>query len=553
MKNQLTARGVLIGCVGCALITASSVYVALKMGALPWPIVFAALVSLVALKAISKGKASLHEVNVTHTVMSSGAMVAGGLAFTIPGAWMLGIGQTISLIELLVIALSGSAVGLVASLFFRKHFIADAQLEFPMGQAAAQALRAGNSGGKTGAVLFLSLGFAAVWALLRDAFKVIPSLLCKLSVPSVAFGLYASPLMLGVGLLVGTGAMAIWFAGALIANIGVVVAFPLFGIIDSEQARQIVSCAGMGIMLGCGVAVIVRDIIPLGVRSVQKKLTQNEEVGEKEACAVKPRIFSLAVLAICAIALCTVLQVPTVVAVVVVVCAFIACAMSAQSVGQTSIDPMEIFGLIALFIVTLLGSASQLQLFFVAAIVAVACGLAGDVMSDFKAGAILGTNPKAQWVGQAIGAVVGSIVAALVVGVLFQAYGPESFGVGKEFVAAQASVVATMIEGVPHMPAFLGGLVFGFLLYLVRFPSMMLGLGMYLPFYLSFTPFVGMLLKLCIDFLWKRHVSRMSAAEQEQRWNAYEDTCLIIASGLLGGESIMGIVLAMMVAATAVF
>ena len=88
MRGQLTLRGVVIGVLGCVIITASSAYTALKMGALPWPIVFAAVISLFFLKLM--GNASLNEANVTHTIMSAGAMVAGGLAFTIPGAWMLG-------------------------------------------------------------------------------------------------------------------------------------------------------------------------------------------------------------------------------------------------------------------------------------------------------------------------------------------------------------------------------------------------------------------------------------------------------------------------------
>ena len=36
MRGQLTTRGVVIGCIGCIIITASSAYTALKMGALPW-------------------------------------------------------------------------------------------------------------------------------------------------------------------------------------------------------------------------------------------------------------------------------------------------------------------------------------------------------------------------------------------------------------------------------------------------------------------------------------------------------------------------------------
>ena len=71
-------------------------------------------------------------------------------------------------------------------------------------------------------------------------------------------------------------------------------------------------------------------------------------------------------------------------------------------------------------------------------------------MNDFKAGAVLGTNPRAQWVGQAIGGIVGALVAAAVMVALVTAYGPDAFGPDKSFVAAQASVVATMVSGHPE-------------------------------------------------------------------------------------------------------
>ena len=129
---------------------------------------------------------------------------------------------------------------------------------------------------------------------------------------------------------------------------------------------------------------------------------------------------------------------------------------------------------------------------------------------------------------------------------LFQAYGPEAFGPGKEFVSAQASVVATMVSGVPNMAAFIVGAVAGFVLYLVRFPAMMLGLGMYLPFYMSLTAFLGVVVKAVVDLIHRKRMDRLAPEER-----AYGDTGLILASGLLGGESIMGIILAMIVSASA--
>ena len=176
-QGQLTARGIAIGVVGCAVITASSLYIALRMGALPWPIVFAAIVSLFFLKAVSRGRSTLNEANVTHTIMSAGAMVAGGLAFTIPGAWMLGLADEVSLGQLLAIALGGVALGIAATALLRRHFIEGAALEYPIGQAAAETLKAGDSPERTGRKLFGAMSFAGLYALLRDGLGVLPTLL----------------------------------------------------------------------------------------------------------------------------------------------------------------------------------------------------------------------------------------------------------------------------------------------------------------------------------------------------------------------------------------
>lgn len=252
-----------------------------------------------------------------------------------------------------------------------------------------------------------------------------------------------------------------------------------------------------------------------------------------------------------ALAVVLVLGLPPAVAVAVVALTFVTCAMSAQSVGQSGIDPMEIFGLIVLLLVAAFSDVAGVRLFFIAALVAVACGLAGDVMNDFKAGSVLGTSPRAQMIGQAIGGVVGAVVAVAVLQVLLAAFGPDAFGPDGQFVAAQASVVATMVTGIPHVPAFVLGIVAGFALYLVRFPSMMLGLGIYLPFYMSLTAFVGAMVKLAYDALVKRRRAQLSPEQQEERARRSQENGLLIASGLLGGESIVGIVLAMLLAGSA--
>ncbi|WP_303133629.1 OPT/YSL family transporter [uncultured Olsenella sp.] len=552
-RGQLTLRGVIIGCVGCAIITASSVYTALRLGALPWPIIFAAVISLFFLKLL--GNASLNEANVTHTIMSAGAMVAGGLAFTIPGAWMLGLASQIGWVQIFLVALAGTGLGLVCTALIHRHFIVDANLEFPTGNAAAQTLRATEAGGRTGRQLFGSMGVAGTYALLRDGLHLLPAMLLQLPIPGVAFGIYNSPMMLSVGFLIGGVAVAWWLLGGVVANFGIVVAGSAAGLWDVANAQGIVKSLGMGLMMGSGVAVVIKDILPQMAGVVRGLGGGAPREGHREGEANDPSslvsgnlrldagILGLATAAI-AVLVCFGLQLGPIPAVAVVLLTFVTTIMSAQSCGQTGIDPMEIFGLIVLLLVSAFARLQEVQLFFIAGVVAVACGLAGDVMNDFKAGHVLGTDPRAQWLGQAIGGVLGALVAAGVMVALVSAYGPDAFGPDKEFVSAQASVVATMVSGIPSVPAFVLGLAGGLALYFARLPAMMLGLGVYLPFYMSVTAALGAVARIVYEQVSARRNAGLSEAERQEAVEKAQESGLVVASGLLGGESVMGVIIA---------
>jgi uncharacterized oligopeptide transporter (OPT) family protein len=594
LKGQLTLRGVIIGCVGCIIITAASVYTALKMGALPWPIIFAAIISLFFLKAL--GHTSLNEANVTHTIMSAGAMVAGGLAFTIPGIWILGYADEISWWQMFVVAAAGVTLGLLCTVMLRRHFVEKAKLEFPIGQAAAQTLIAGDSGGKTGIKLFGAMGFAGVYTYLRDGLGVIPAMfLGNVGIPGIAFGIFNSPMLLAVGFLVGTVSVVAWFVGAVLGNFGIILGGSSIGLWDIAAGQSITASLGMGVMMGCGFGVIIKIVLPRipgllkgAQRLVAKPVSldsgdrddkgyeSNESgrkaenpdghasPGEQASASSHSRgrsrttaALAAIIMAAVALLLCLALGFGPLPSIAVVVLVWVTTAMSSQSVGQTGIDPMEIFGLIALLIIAAFADMTLAQLFFVAGIIAVACGLAGDVMNDFKAGYILGTDPRAQWIGQAIGGVLGAIVAVVVMVVLVQAYGPQAFGPQGSFVSAQASVVATMISGIPSVPAFILGFIGGLILYLLGAPAMMLGLGIYLPFYLSFSAFLGAMAKVVYDRIgrWHRLVSSSerpsesssepSPTETAARKEERDRTGLVVASGLLGGESVVSVLIAL--------
>lgn len=358
-RGQLSPVGIAIGVVGCVIITASSVYTALKMGSLPWPTIFTSITALVLLRAF--GHRSLNEANITQIVMSAGSMVAGGLAFTIPGIWMLGLADHTSMAEMLTATTSRSG---------------------------------------TGKKLFLSMGVAGVHSVLRDILGVVPQMLLALPIPGVTFGIYNSPIMLPVGFLVGFGVLAFAMAGAVFAIFGLVVVGTAAGLWDVATAGGIVKSLGMGLMMGSGLGVVLKDILPALVRMAQGRDDVHAGSGEGSGTASTGKDSGTAsagkgsaaaasgergdlfgdltgrydagvlalMVAASALVICLGLGLSPLVAVVIILLSFVTAIMSAQSVGQTGIDPMEIFGLIVLLIVAVISQTPPVRLFFVAAL-----------------------------------------------------------------------------------------------------------------------------------------------------------------------------------------
>lgn len=532
MKDQLTVRGMVIGALGCIVITTSSMFIALKLSSLPWPIIFVALVSMFCLKAM--GNTSLHEINVTQTAMSAGAMVAGGLAFTLPGIWMLNPEAKVNWVMLLILTLGGVVLGLIFTALCRKHFIERTDHAYPMGEACAETLETGDEGGKQAIILFITMGAAAVFTFIRDWFQKIPAVLLnqKMAVYSSFCGIYVSPMLIGIGYLIGAVPIFVWFAGAIIADFGILFGGVELGMWDTAFASTIKSSLGIGLMVGTGLGIIFKSILPKA-----KQIFGSMFVKEYAGDSVVPMRWAPIALILIAFVFTIFLHMGVVASIITIIGVWITTAMAAECVGMSGINPMEIFGIIVLIAAKAVSAIGGTEAFFVAAIVAVACGLCGDVMNDFKAGQILKTNAKAQWISECIGGLIGAVVAVGVLMVIITAYGGDCFG-GEMFPAAQAGAVAAMVGGISNLPAFFIGLGVAILLYFLNFPVMTLGLGVYLPFYLSATAFIGGLIRFVVD---------KAAPKFEEN-----KTGTIIASGLLGGEGITGVIIALIIAIQAI-
>ncbi|HRV33084.1 MAG TPA: OPT/YSL family transporter, partial [Anaerovoracaceae bacterium] len=326
LKNQLTVRGMIIGGLGAVILTTSSMYVALKLGALPWPIIFVALVSMFSLKAL--GNTNINEINVTHTAMSAGAMVAGGVAFTIPGLYMLDPGTETDMTTLFLVVLGGVLMGLISTGIIHHHFIVEKDLPYPMGQAAADTLVIGDEGGKKSRTLFSAFGASALFTFLRDKLLWIPSTLpvsSGLINAGVAAFVWLSPMLLAVGYIIGPLYIFVWFLGAIIGDIGVVVGGVSAGWWNLSTASAIKTSLGIGVMVGCGVGIVVKGILPAAGEMIKNMMKRTS------GSAMNIRIVPF-VLAACALLFTLGVGMSPLTGVLTIVGVWLACSMSAQVV-----------------------------------------------------------------------------------------------------------------------------------------------------------------------------------------------------------------------------
>ena len=525
-KLNITFPAVFIGIVGAILVSASSFYIVLKFGALPWPTIMVTLLSMITLKFFKS--TDNREITITHTIMSAGSMVAGGVAFTVPAYIILGgklsdINQYLLCITILI----GSIAGSFLSYIFRSKLIEEEKLEFPIGEAAYNLVKSGENMENIRYVAFGTL-FSSVIALFRDfSFSkgkppFIPALL---SLKNGLLSLYVSPLLVGIGYVLGFVNTFVWFlGGAVIVFIGE----PLAKIFKLNDFAIMKNSFGMGFMIGIGIAVILKIIF------------SNKSKNEKNNQNIFKKLSFLSIFSMIVIIL--IYKLPIFLALVLILISILCTIIAGYSTGKTGVNPMEIYAIITILLISFLNKIlnglnifgikfsadlTTLTLFLLACIIAVACGLSGDILNDFKSGYRMNVNPKDQLVGELIGSIVSSFVITFLFFVFFRIYkniGPVE---NTDLIALQASIVATVINGIPFLGIFFAGLIFGMVLSLLNLPVLTFGIGIYVPFYLTSTVFLGGL----ISYFANRRSKKLHS------------NLLLLSNGLMSGEAIVGVIL----------
>jgi len=266
-----------------------------------------------------------------------------------------------------------------------------------------------------------------------------------------------------------------------------------------------------------------------------------------------------------------------VMAVVMLVAGFLFSAVASYMAGLVGSSNNPISGMT---IATLLTSALLLlalgmddaagpaAAIMIGAVVACAAAIGGDNMQDLKAGRILGATPYKQQIMQVVGVLAAAVIMAPVLTALLKAYGLGPIQIpGREseaLEAPQASLMASVASGVfgDGLP---WGLVFlGMALALVvivvdvilekrgsafRAPVLAVAVGIYLPLELSVPILLGGLISLAAHRFHMRRVAFEASGELKsslmEAKRAGERNGLLLAAGLITGEALLGILLAM--------
>ncbi|MBT3392902.1 MAG: peptide transporter [Elusimicrobiaceae bacterium] len=515
-KEQFTVRAILVGVLGSIIVSASSVYIALRLGALPWATIFAGIFCFVILKLLRQ--TNINEINVSQTAVSAGAITAGGVAFTVPAIWIMGIDTNISYLIIFANILFAVLLGVIFTMLIRRFFIEKQTLTFPIGIASASTLRSAYRKGAGFIYLLAAFIFSGLFTVLRDGFGIVPPIIHfnNLYSKNIFCDIWLSPMAIGMGYIIGAFNGLMWFGAGIITYFMLIpwlmkICF-LGGEIDA--VLEFKNNLAIGFIVGGGLAVVIKNIFRS--RSIRNLFTLEK--------AKTFRYLLVMILTVSAL-LAIINQISILALLFVVVGVWLSSYLAAFLTGQTGIDPMEIFGILVLLAVKIFFHIDLFYSIILVSVVAVSCGIAGDIMQDFKAGKILKTNPKAQIYAELIGGLVGGIVAVLMVILIIKAYGSNSLGPESYFVATQSFAVSKMLGGLIHMDAFLMGVVVSSILGLAGLPSMLMGLGIYLPMALNFAVGIGALWSFLINKYRKRFARKS----------------IVISSGLLGGESFVGI------------
>ncbi|RBP42786.1 OPT family oligopeptide transporter [Garciella nitratireducens] len=572
---EFTKTSLFVGILLAVVFGGANAYLGLKVGMTISASIPAAVISMGIIRGILR-RDSILENNLVQTIGSAGESVAAGVIFTIPALyiWAKEWGTDApSLLSITIIAMIGGILGVLFMVPLRKALIVQehANLPYPEGTACAEVLLAGEEGGEKTKTTFMGLGIGAVYKFLSEGFKLFPNEIeTKISgYKGAAIGVDVLPSLLGVGFIVGPRISAYMLGGGIL---GWLVLIPLITYLG-DLAPIIVPPAtvpiqqmghwdiwfnyikyvGAGAVAFGGIFSLITSL-PLIIKTfkdVMKKYSNG--MGEKQLLRTEQDM-SMKILLIGIIALTVIMGILPVIpvgvmgAIVVVVFGFFFATVSSRIVGLIGSSNNPVSGMtIATLIITAFifkstgndGQSGMIAALTVGGIVAIIAAIAGDSSQDLKTGFLVGATPKYQQYGEVIGVVVSALVIGGVLNLLNAAW---EFG-STQLPAPQATLMKVIVEGVmggslPWIFVLVGGFL-GVVFQILGLPVLPIAIGLYLPIHLS----VGIMIGGLVRGLLNKKLNKAQKVEKEDIQSKI-DSGVLYGSGLIAGEGVVGIILA---------
>ena len=560
-KREITATSVVLGVLLAVVFGAANAYLGLRVGLTVSASVPAAVISMGVMRFMLR-RDSILENNMVQTIGSAGESLAAGAIFTMPALFLWAQERPAefsapSLVSITVIALAGGLMGVLLMVPLRRPLIVEEEktLLYPEGRACADVLKAGEAGAKHAKTVFFGLGAGALVKFVTGWLKWIPEgFLWPIRSVRGALGLDVSPALLGVGYIVGPKVASLLLGGALL---GWMVLLPVIAshvpearaMWDAGNAdgvwRSYVRYVGAGAIATGGLFSLLRSM-PLFVRTFKASAGRKARAGEvDEGGRDLPMRLVLGGILFVVAFIWAVPAVPAgfLGAVLIALFGFFFAAVSARMVGLVGSSNNPISGMtIATLVVASLaikasgaaGAAGMTAAIAIGSVVCIVAAIAGDTAQDLKTGRILGATPWKQQVGEFIGVVASALAIGGVLVLLHKAWG---FG-SKSISAPQATLMKVIVEGMmgDGLPWDLlaSGAGLAVALTLLRVPVMPVAIGIYLPIGLNVSIFAGGAIRWLVE---RRRGAAVSASE---------DSGTLFSAGLIAGEGLCGILLAIL-------
>ena len=570
---EFTVTSIVIGIILAVVFGAANAYLGLLVGRTISASIPAAVISMGIIRVILR-RDSILENNIVQTIGSAGESLAAGAIFTLPALFLWAEEGKIefpSMITIFFIALFGGLLGVCFMVPLRQALIVEEHgtLPFPEGTACAEVLLAGEEGGSKAGTVFTGLGIAAVYKFVADGLKLFPSEIgyAFKGYAGSQIGIQVLPSLAGVGFICGPKISSYMLAGGTLSWFVLMPAIALFGgdatifpgtVPISELAPgdlwgNYIKYIGAGAVATGGIISLIKTF-PLIVRTFKQAMSSmtKKQAGKNTLRTQQdlpmPMLLIILVAIVILIWLIPTFPVSPLGSLIVVIFGFFFASVSSRMVGLigSSNNPVSGMAIATLIIATLVlkatgtdGTTGMVGAIAIGGVICIIAAIAGDTSQDLKTGFIVGATPKKQQLAEMIGVVVA---AAAIGGVLYLLN--EAWGYGSEQIpAAQATMMKMLVEGImnadlPWALIFIGVFV-AVVIEILKVPVMPFAVGMYLPFSLSAGIMAGGIVRYIVE--------KIKGSDEEKKERA--DKGVLFTSGMIAGEGIMGIILAVLAVA----